>query len=211
MTGFAGIPRAAVTFYAGLEGDNSREFWAAHKETYETKVREPMLALLDELEAEFGEAKLFRPYRDLRFSKDKTPYKTAQGAFVGTRTGTGWYVRVGADGLVAGGGFRSHGSPEVQALRVAVDDDTSGPALAAILARLERDGFVLEGEATTRVPRGYPPDHPRAELLRCKSLMVTKAFGTPRWMSSRRTVDEVREVWRSVTPLAEWVQANVNP
>jgi uncharacterized protein (TIGR02453 family) len=208
---FAGIPRAAVTFYAGLEADNSREFWAAHKEIYETKVREPMLALLDELEDEFGEAKLFRPYRDLRFSKDKTPYKTAQGAFVGARTGTGWYVRVGADGLVAGGGFRSHGSPEVAALRAAVDDDSSGPELVGILGRLERDGCQVEGDATTRVPRGYPADHPRADLLRCRSLMVTKDFGTPRWMSSPRAVDEVRAVWRSVTPLAEWVQTNVNP
>jgi uncharacterized protein (TIGR02453 family) len=211
VSGFAGIPRAAVAFYAELEGDNSREFWAAHKETYETKVREPMLALLDELEDEFGPAKLFRPHRDLRFSKDKTPYKTAQGAFVGARMGTGWYVRVGADGLVAGGGFRSHGSPEVRALRVAVDDDTTGPELAEILGRLEREGFELEGDETTRVPRGYPADHPRAELLTCRSLMVTRAFGTPRWMSSRRALDEVRTAWRAVRPLVEWTQANVTP
>jgi len=211
VSSFAGIPRAAVAFYADLEADNSREFWAAHKEIYEAKVREPMLALLDELEDEFGEAKLFRPQRDLRFSKDKTPYKTAQGAFVGALTGIGWYVRVGADGLVAGGGFRSHGSPEVQALRAAVDDDASGPALVDILGRLERDGFDLEGESTARVPRVFAADHPRADLLKCRSLMVSKGFGTPRWMSSPRALDEVRGAWRSVTPLAEWARANINP
>jgi uncharacterized protein (TIGR02453 family) len=209
VSAFAGFSRAAVGFYAGLEADNTREFWAAHKGVYETEVREPMLALLDELEEEFGTAKLFRPYRDLRFSADKTPYKTAQGAYVGSRPGTGWWVRLGADGLVAGGGFRSHGSGEVTALRSAVDDDTSGPALAEVVAQLRHAGFDIEGEQTVRMPRGYDAGHPRADLLRNKSVMATRSFGSPRWLGSRRTADEVRTTWRAVRPLAEWVEANV--
>jgi uncharacterized protein (TIGR02453 family) len=209
VSAFTGFSSAAVAFYAELESDNTREFWAAHKAVYEAEVREPMLALLDELEEEFGTAKLFRPYRDLRFSADKTPYKTSQGAYVGSRAGTGWYVRLGADGLVAGGGLRSHGSADVTALRAAVDDDATGPALAEIVGRLRADGFDVEGEQTVRMPRGYDAGHPRADLLRCKSVMVSRSFGTPRWLASRRTADEVRATWRRLQPLAEWVEANV--
>jgi uncharacterized protein (TIGR02453 family) len=209
MSAFAGFSPAAVRFYADLESDNTREFWAAHKAVYESEVREPMLALLDELEEEFGTAKLFRPHRDLRFSADRTPYKTSQGAYVGSRAGTGWYVRLGADGLVAGGGFRSHGAADVTALRAAVDDEATGPALAEIVAQLRAARFDVEGEQTVRLPRGYDAAHPRAELLRYKSVMVTRSFGTPRWLAGRRTADEVRAAWRAVRPLADWVEANV--
>lgn len=71
-------PEAALDFYDDLEIDNSKFFWEQHKETYRTAVAEPMSALAEELADEFGTAKLFRPHRDVRFSKDKSPYKTHQ-------------------------------------------------------------------------------------------------------------------------------------
>ena len=95
-TAFDGFPVAALDFYDDLEMDNTKSFWTAHKDTYDTAVKAPMAALVAALEPEFGKAKLFRPYRDVRFAKDKTPYKTHQGGFVQAGQGTGWYVQVGA-------------------------------------------------------------------------------------------------------------------
>jgi len=90
VTTFNGFPAEALDFYDDLEMDNSKTFWAAHKDTYETAVKAPMLALTAALEDEFGPAKVFRPYRDVRFAKDKSPYKTNQGAYVPTGPATGW-------------------------------------------------------------------------------------------------------------------------
>ncbi len=95
---FTGFPDAALDFYDDLELDNTKSFWEAHKHVYDSAVREPMLALTAALADEFGTAKVFRPYRDVRFAKDKTPYKNHQGAIVQVGAATGYYVQVGSPG-----------------------------------------------------------------------------------------------------------------
>ena len=77
---FSGFPDEGLVFYEGLEADNSKSYWTEHRQAYDEHVRQPMQELADELAPEFGTPKLFRPYRDVRFSHDKTPYKTHQGA-----------------------------------------------------------------------------------------------------------------------------------
>ncbi|MFN8169465.1 MAG: DUF2461 domain-containing protein [Candidatus Nanopelagicales bacterium] len=104
---FTGFPAEAFEFYEALRADNTKTFWAAHKDDYQRAVRAPLEALMAELEPEFGPASVFRPYRDVRFSKDKTPYKDHQGAFCGAEDGVGWYVQVSADGLMVAGGWWS--------------------------------------------------------------------------------------------------------
>jgi uncharacterized protein (DUF2461 family) len=96
---FTGWPVEAVEFFEGLEHDNSRTYWLANKAVYEHSVKGPMEALLDELEDEFGPGKVFRPYRDVRFSADKTPYKLSCAAHL-----TGGYVSVSADELSSAAG-----------------------------------------------------------------------------------------------------------
>ena len=96
---FKGWPPSASVFFEGLEADNSKAYWLDHKEVYERDVKAPMEALLAELRDEFGESRLFRPYRDTRFSADKSPYKTT----IAARIGDG-YVQFSADGLLAGAG-----------------------------------------------------------------------------------------------------------
>jgi len=91
---FSGFPVEALDFYDDLEADNTKSFWAAHKHVWQRAVRDPMVALTEALEPEFGAAKVFRPYRDVRFAKDKTPYKDHQGAFVAVAPATGWYVEL---------------------------------------------------------------------------------------------------------------------
>ena len=160
---FAGFPSWGVTFYQDLEEDNTKEFWAAHKGQWERDVRGPMVALAEALEDEFGPAKLFRPNRDIRFSHDKSPYKTHQGAFVGVRTGVGYYVQVSGAGLAAGGGFRSHSPAETARFRAAIDAPASGARLEQVARDLETDGFSLEGDTLKTRPKGFDADHPRLD------------------------------------------------
>lgn len=109
MTKFAGFGEHAVEFYDGLSADNSKAYWADHVEVYRSDVRAPMEALIAELTPEFGpgfgEGKVFRPYRDVRFARDKTPYKTHCGGVVEQGRGGGaYYVEVSSAGLRVGGG-----------------------------------------------------------------------------------------------------------
>ena len=103
---FTGFPVSALDFYDDLEVENTKSFWESHRTTYDEAVRAPMVALVAALEPEFGSAKVFRPYRDVRFAKDKTPYETHQGAFVQAAPSTGWYVEVSARGTRVGAGAR---------------------------------------------------------------------------------------------------------
>lgn len=97
---FRGWPAEALEFFEGLEADNSKTYWERNKDVYRDLVRAPMEALIEELEPQWGEGKIFRPYRDLRFSPDKTPYKTQIGAVVGDG-----YIQLSANGLAAGSGM----------------------------------------------------------------------------------------------------------
>ncbi|MEU2101226.1 DUF2461 domain-containing protein [Nocardia sp. NPDC019255] len=209
MTGFAGFPLAGLDFYEDLEADNSKAFWNAHKKIYDESVLAPMKALVAELEPDFGTAKIFRPYRDVRFAKDKSPYKTAQGAVVRAAAGVGWYVQINAAGLFVGGGFYQ-GSPEQLAqLRATIDDEVRGPELAAILADLTDAGFTIGGEKLKTKPKGYDADHPRIDLLRHKSITCGREFGAPAWLDTPRTAKEVRAAWETMRPLVEWLGAVV--
>jgi uncharacterized protein (TIGR02453 family) len=171
---------------------------------YERDVRAPMLALLAELEDEFGPGKMFRPYRDVRFSKDKTPYKTNAAATAG-----GYYLSLSADGLFLGGGIYHPAADQLDRLRRAVADDVQGPALERIVAELGEAGFEVSGDVMTRAPRGYPPDHPRAELLKHRSLVGHRHWEPAGWLHTRTALTRIRESWRRLAPLSDWVRANV--
>lgn len=108
---FTGIPDAAFEFYERLAMDNSREFWLAHKSSYDNDVRAPIEALCAKLAPEFDEAKVFRPNRDVRFSADKSPYKTHQGAYVPAGPALGWYLEISADGFRVGAGLTMPKAP----------------------------------------------------------------------------------------------------
>lgn len=207
MTAFTGFSSAALDFYDDLEVDNSRSFWAEHKAIYQEAVRAPMEALLAEL-TEFGPAKIFRPYRDVRFARDKTPYKTHQGAFVAVAPATGWYVQLGAPGVRVAAGFY-HADPERLArYRRAVDDDLHGPELEKLVAKLRRGGWDIGGDRLKTSPRGYAVDHPRIELLRHRSLNVTKDYGFEPVIESPELVTRIRKDWKKAAPLVHWVRAN---
>ena len=143
---FTGFPTAALDFYDDLEVDNTKSFWEAHKHVYAESVQAPMVALTDALAQEFGEAKVFRPYRDVRFAKDKTPYKNHQGAFVGIGPATGWYVEVAAPGVRVGGGIYEASGERLAAMREAMAEEKSAKVLERILRDLDKGGFEVTGE-----------------------------------------------------------------
>jgi uncharacterized protein (TIGR02453 family) len=204
-TEFTGFPAEALDFYDDLEMDNSKTFWAAHKAVYERSVRAPMTALTNALGPEFGEAKIFRPYRDVRFAKDKTPYKTHQGAYVATGPSTGWYVQVSAAGVRVGFGFYDATSERLGRIRDAISDDLSGNELEKILASLKRKGWELGGETLKTTPRGYPADHPRIELLRHKSIALGKSYGFEPFIHSNELLTRVRKDWRAGRTFLDWI------
>jgi len=204
--GFEGWPEAAVEFYVGLEADNSKAYWTAHKQTYESEVRAPMLALLEELEGEFGAGHLFRPYRDTRFSADKTPYKTNIAAMVGDRG----YVALAADGLTAGCGVYHMSSGQLACYRAAVDASDSGAELEEIVARLRNFGNEVVGvDPLKTAPRGYPKEHPRVELLRNKGLVAMKTWEPRGWLTTSSAKDRVAAFLQTAQPLSDWLSAHV--
>ena len=213
MTGFAGFPDEGLVFYEGLEADNSKTYWTAHKHEYESFVRAPLTALLDEVAPEFGTYSLFRPYRDVRFSADKTPYKTHQGARVHAENGRlgAWYVQISADGLRIGGGVWRLESDQLDRYRRAVADGVQGPQLETELERLEKAGFTAGGDRLSRPPSGYGPDSPRLELLKHKSLSVGRNWEPDDWLHDRRALDAVRDGWRELRTFNDWLATNVGP
>ena len=203
---FSGFPVAALDFYDDLEVDNTKSFWEKHRAVYEDCVRGAMTELCAALEPEFGEAKIFRPYRDVRFAQDKTPYKNSQGAFVAAGPATGWYVQVSAQGVRVGSGFYEASGPRLAAIRAAVADDRTGRVLQRHLTTLDNAGFEISGESLKTVPRGYAGDHPRIDLLRRKQLIAGRSYGSDPVVHSAELLDRVRADWRALRPLVAWVQ-----
>jgi uncharacterized protein (TIGR02453 family) len=206
--GFTGFPTAALDFYDDLEMDNTKTFWTANKHVYEESVRAPMTALLASLEDEFGAAKIFRPYRDVRFAKDKTPYKTHQGAFIDCGPSTGWYIQISAPGVRVGAGFYEATSDRLARVRAAIVEDRRGKELEKLLDGLVADGWELGGDKLKTTPRGYDADHPRIDLLRHKSMTLGKSYGFEPIIHSAELVEQVRRDWRATSPFLDWVTAN---
>ena len=205
---FRGWPAEAIEFYEGLEADNTRAYWQDHKKEYEERVKGPMVELLAELAAEFGDGKIFRPFRDVRFSKDKAPYKTAIGATLER----GGYVQFSAHGLAAGSGYYVMMPDQLDRYRRAVDDGKSGPALVELVGGLRKAGTEITAHDTLKTaPRGYPKDHSRIELLRHKGLIAWKQWPVAAWMGTARAEQRVVDFLVAARPLNAWLEKNVGP
>jgi uncharacterized protein (TIGR02453 family) len=203
---FQGWPAAAVDFYDGLDEDNSKAYWTAHKAQYDEAVRAPMDALLLELAPEFGAGKVFRPYRDVRFSKDKTPYKDHLGAVCTDDAGRVNYVQLSAAGLLVGGGAYQLAPAHLEAVRRAVADDRTGTELERLVAAMARKGVQLGGESLKTAPRGYDRDHPRIDLLRRKAFYGYRQWPVEPWLATTEVKKRVVAVWRACRPLHDWLE-----
>jgi len=206
VSGFKGFTNAAVDFYEDLERDNSKAFWDAHRQVYEEQVLAPMVELTAALAPEFGSAKIFRPYRDVRFSKDKSPYKTSLGAGVAVGPACGWHVELSAAGVGVGAGFYDASPERLAAIRDAIVDDATGVPLAELLTAYAAEGWHISGEQLKSAPRGHAADHPRIELLRHKQLFVGRTYGVE-GLNTPDVLDRVRTDWRELRPFVDWLAA----
>jgi len=204
---FEGWPEDALDFYDGLEADNTKTYWTKHRDTYDAQVRGPMTELLEELAPDFGDIKIFRPYRDVRFSKDKSPYKTAIGATVGDG-----YIQLSAHGLAAGSGMYGMEAGQLDRYRKAVAGDRSGARLERVISAVREHDIDVHGHETLKTaPRGYPPDHPRIDLLRCKGLVAWKQWPVEPWLGTAAAKDRVTGFLTATRPLCHWLAEHVGP
>jgi uncharacterized protein (TIGR02453 family) len=212
---FEGFGPSALEWFSELERDNTRAFFTATRDRYETEVRGQLEAMLDELTGEFGgTVKVFRQQRDIRFSPDRSPYKLrTYGVLLGARQGgNGLYAEVSAHGLYAGTGYHQMARDQLDRYRAAVADDATGPGLETALATAVDAGLELAGQSLRTAPRGYDRDHARIDLLRRKALIAglrlhPGADGIPR----DAALEHVSACWRAAAPLNGWLDANVGP
>lgn len=209
---FQGWPADAFDFYVELEANNRRAWWQSHREVYERTVREPFEALMAAVEAEFGTMRMFRPNRDVRFSKDKSPYKTAAAAMTETAGGAAYYVQLSAEGLFVGAGMYHMAPDQLQLFRAALLDEPNGAAIAEVADALASGGYEIGAAETLKTaPRGWDRDHPRIELARRKGLTMARTFDRAKWMSTPKAIDRITAVWRDARAMNDWLDVNVGP
>ncbi len=166
-----------------------------------------MEALVAELVPEFGDPHFFRPHRDTRFSRDKSPYKTTIAATIGD-----CYVQLSSGGLMAGAD-RYHLVPsELERYRAAAAADRPGRTLLRAIGAAEAAGLELGAMETLKsAPRGYPKDHERIYLLRMKGLVVMRSWPPAAWLGTARAKQRVVDVFRAAAPVLAWLDTHVGP
>lgn len=207
---FAGVPPEALEFYEQLEADNTKAFWQANRQSYLEVVKAPVEDLCVEL-TEYGPFHLFRPHNDLRFSKNKPPYKVHQGAYGESEGGAGFYFQLSAQGLMCGTGYYAMAKDQLARFRAAVDAEATGAEIEDIVDGLARRYSIGAIAELKTAPRGVPKDHPRIVLLRRKGLMMSKDFGAPKWLHTKQVVSRVRGVWMAAAEMNAWLDAHVGP
>ncbi len=210
MPEFHGFPVAALDFYDDLEVDNTKSFWTAHKHVYDEAVRAPMVALADALAPEFApdgrSARSTGPTATSGSPRTRRRTRTTRARSWRWRESTGWYVEISPRGVRVSGGFYWADGERMAAIRAAIDDDRTGPALKRLLTKLRKQGFEIHGEQLKTRPRGYDADHPRIDLLRHKQLMATRSYGFEKVIHTPGLLTVVRDDWRATRPLVTWLQ-----
>lgn len=228
-TSFGGFRPAALTFLRALRKNNRREWFEANRATYERELKASMKAMVEELDVRFaalapefvGDPKtsVFRIHRDIRFSQDKSPYKThaalwifhrAPGRGVGQTVdgGAGFYFHLEPGGCMVAGGLWMPPSPKLQMIRDAIVDDVAGwEAIVLNKAFVRRFGGLTEddpGVMLKRLPRGYAPGHPAERWLRFKSFTVSRALSDDE-ASGPKAVDLVMKDYAAMLPFTRWL------
>ena len=209
---FTGFNPDAPAFYAELETHNTKEWWLGNKPRYDDAVRAPADALIEQLGAEFGPVKIFRPYRDVRFSADKRPYKDHLGLVTTPADGTALYLQLSQSGLMLAGGYYRPAMDQLKRFRAIVDDNRLVGDLEATIEEVGEAGFeVFDEDALTTAPRGFTADHPKIDLLRLRNLAVRHVHPVAPWMFGSEALDRIREGWRTITLWNDWLVENVGP
>jgi uncharacterized protein (TIGR02453 family) len=219
---FDGFADGDMKFFKALAKHQDRDWFAAHKAEFEDGWNAPMKALLEDVRTKVDAAfphcdldapKVFRIFRDVRFSADKSPYKTHVGGTLSVkRTGKvtevpiALYVQLGVPETFAAAGHYMMDGPALARFRKAIVDDARGKELDKILSSLRKKGFSVDShDALKRVPKGFDPEHPRAEHLKRKGLTVGFPTVPKALLTSSKLVSFLAGHVKSAAPLVEWL------
>jgi uncharacterized protein (TIGR02453 family) len=223
-TTFSHFPNETIEFYRQLEHNNNREWFEAHKQDYLDYVQKPSLVFitamgerLKEISSNIvydtrtnGAGSLMRIYRDIRFSPDKTPYKTNLGIVFWEGEGKksenpGFYFHVAPYGIGFFSGMYGFNKQMLNAYRAAVIDETRGIELVEVINNIQSSGYETGGEHYKRVPRNFDPDHRRADLLKYNTLYASITDLNPELMTQPEFMDVAFGHWKNMAPLHRWL------
>lgn len=219
---FIGMPADGLAFLRALKKNNNREWFEKNKVRFEYSLKEPFQSLLSEIGEQLRsfdpdiavnpKKDLYRIYRDVRFSKDKSPYKSwiaAAFTFKGgnRKTDSCYYIHVGADDLIVGGGVWDQIPERLKNLRNAIDRDPQ-----ELRSIINAKGFkklvgAIEGEALKTIPKGHNKDHPAADLLKMKQFLCGVTL-KPEASLEKRFVKTAVDAFKTMTPFVRWLFEN---
>ncbi|MFI5707044.1 DUF2461 family protein [Kribbella sp. NPDC051620] len=205
--GFAGWPSGAFEVLLELDGVPSLEVRQRCRRDREELVRRPMVELLDAMAERDADYEDFAVWR---YGGVMLEAWQRQGAIVRLSRNVELSLRLDLDGLEISAAWWYGPSEQIERYRAAVADPTSGPRLAAILRKLERQEFVISGDLLKRPLRGHPADHPRAQLLRHRSLIATRPLGCDDWIHTASATDRVHDTFTQLRPLTRWLADHVS-
>jgi uncharacterized protein (TIGR02453 family) len=223
--GFPGFPPEALRFLSQLRRNNNREWFLAHKNIYEQKVKGPMVELVQALGGAIQafapemvvdpKRAIYRIHRDTRFSPDKTPYKTHIAALFTPRgipkhAGAALYLHIAPEEVLIGGGVYMPGTEELRAIRRHIADHSE--ELRRILKRRDFKKWFggLEGDQLVRAPKDFPPDHPAVDLLRYKQFLVS-VVEPGKFAESPKLFSRVLVLFASMAPFVRFLNAPLQP
>ncbi len=180
-----------------LEGNNYKEWWYENKKDYERYVKEPLKNLANDVGIIYGEPHIFRPNRDVRFSKDKSPYKTNASFYISDTFG-GLYFELSKTGITVGGGLYEPQTDQLEAWRQ-LFDTAKAIKIKDLLHKASKQDFALMQEGALKTaPRGWTPDHPEIEYLRLKHAVITKHYSYDSWIGNPNIFDELMKNYQLV-------------
>lgn len=222
-TDFAGFPRECVEFYTQLARNNNKLWFDEHKADFEEYVMSPTRAFVFEMGRLLAaiapkvtadprvNKSIFRPYRDTRFSKDKTPYKTHLGIFfwegnLAKMDCPGFYFHLEPPTLFFGAGNHCFSPKLLEAYRDSIVDPKHGPALVQAVKKLTtKDGYSIGGRHYKKSPRGYQAEGIAAELLLHNGLYAAHEVDIPKELHSAKILDYCFEVFNEMAPIHRWL------
>jgi uncharacterized protein (TIGR02453 family) len=220
-SGFPGFPAEALTFYRGLAGHNTREWFQPRKHIYDEKVKAPMVELVTALNGAMMDfapdyvtdapKAIYRIYRDTRFSPNKTPYKTQIAASFPRRGmerqgAAGYYFAVSHKGVDVGGGIYMPPPETLLAVRTHIAERHAEFRQLAASSVIQRLFGAIQGERLSRVPKGFCAEHPAADLLRFKQFLLFTTLDAA-IVTTPKLFTELAKRFRAIAPFLEFLNA----
>jgi uncharacterized protein (TIGR02453 family) len=220
-TQFQGFPRETFSFLSDLSSNNRKAWFDANKDRFRRGVEQPVQDFVSVMCARLIhvfrgikhlESKIFRIHRDIRFSQDKTPYKTHIGIRFSEDVSKNcaapfFYVQLEAEKLLFATGQKEFEGEALDRYRTAVMDAETGRVLDTLVNKMRRNGAGLQGEQLQKIPRGYPADHARADLLRFKGLYIENSLPVTQPVYSPAMVQICLTQFAKGKPLYDWLKS----